>query len=210
MQIEFFWDTFLKVLSSEMDRLKVFLIERPSLKREAYELQLLKRAVRLCKADHHWAAPSRRAAWPHYPARGCRMDHFQAHEISESLDPRWLLLKEISKKNPDPESAAVLGVLPSKEWADRPGQPVWSKDYTTDLVIYDLQPIKSEFPYIWRKFYFLFYQCMKPSGKRLKQQQRKNKKYFCKILSFNQGHPKRIQIPNNEKEDYNKIMHFSF
>jgi hypothetical protein len=43
------------------------------------------------------------------------MDHFQAHEISESLDPRWLLLKEISKKNPDPESAAVLGVLPSKE-----------------------------------------------------------------------------------------------
>jgi hypothetical protein len=49
------------------------------------------------------------------------MDQLTTCEISKNLHPKWgklLWLKEISKKNFDPESAAVLGMLPSRDWVD--------------------------------------------------------------------------------------------
>jgi hypothetical protein len=56
------------------------------------------------------------------------MDQLTTCEISKNLHPKWgklLWLKEISEKNFDPESAAVLGMLPSKDWVDLLGQTAW-------------------------------------------------------------------------------------
>ncbi len=59
-------------------------------------------------------------AWPHGSISNLKN--------LKNLHPKWgklLWLKEIFKKNFDPKSAAVLGILHIKEWVDLLGQTPW-------------------------------------------------------------------------------------
>jgi hypothetical protein len=66
----------------------------------------------------------------------CHNDQVVTCEISKKSThmgkPHWL--KEISKKNLDPERADAQGVPPSKEWSDPLGQTAWGLMVWEDAV----------------------------------------------------------------------------
>jgi hypothetical protein len=73
------------------------------------------------------ATPDQRATCLFYPEKNGQKDKLTSCEISKNLHPKWgsnICCKKFARKKFDPESTAVLAVLPARNKLT-PGQTNW-------------------------------------------------------------------------------------